>query len=208
MANHNQHGRGAMRSRDDDRDQPDRASSERDDQGQRGYRQGYWGDRSDRVYAGRRGGAREYTGYSGGPTPQAGGFDGDFKSGGSMHTGYGRAQLDRRRPGQGGHRGKSPVGYHRSDERIWEAVCEALTDNDYIDPTAIEVTVKDGEVTLAGSVPERYMKRMAEDCIEGISGVTDVQNQLRIRSGRGTPSASPESKSETEMHAPDTKHRA
>ena len=174
MSNPNQNRRGSMRARDDDRDE-------------RGNGEplagtvaagGYWGDRRDRGYGGRRrGDVQERTGYSRGPI---GGFDGDFKRGGSMRTGYGQGALDDRPQGQGGHRGKSPVGYQRTDERIWELVCEALTENDSIDATAIEVTVKDGEVTLAGKVPERYMKRMAEDCVEGISGVKDVQNQLKV----------------------------
>jgi osmotically-inducible protein OsmY len=158
--------------------------------------QGYWGDR------GYRGDRREHTGYSRGYSP-SGGFDSDFRTGGSMRTGYGQGPLDERRQGQGGHRGRGPVGYQRSDDRIWELVCEALTDNDYIDATAIEVTVKDGEVTLAGTIPERYMKRLAEDCVEDISGVGDVQNQLKVGSGPGHPSASTESRRETE-----TKHRA
>jgi len=49
-------------------------------------------------------------------------------------------------------------------------------------PTAdeIEVSVQNGEVTLQGAVPERHMKRDAEDCIESISGVRQVHNQLRV----------------------------
>jgi len=83
-----------------------------------------------------------------------------------------------------GHRGKGPAGYHRSDERIHEAVCEALTEDDRIDATRIDVTVRDGEVTLAGTVDERLMKRFAEDLVEHVSGVRDVQNLLRIGHGR------------------------
>lgn len=80
----------------------------------------------------------------------------------------------------GGHRGKGPSGYQRSDERIREAVCEALTEDDRVDATGIEVTVKNGEVMLAGTVEDRRMKRQAEDCVENVSGVKDVQNHLRV----------------------------
>jgi len=83
-----------------------------------------------------------------------------------------------------GHRGQGPAGYHRSDERIREAVCEAVTEDDRIDATHIDVSVHDGEVTLAGTVDERLMKRFAEDLVEHISGVKDVQNLLRIGQGR------------------------
>lgn len=80
---------------------------------------------------------------------------------------------------QGGHRGKGPANYQRSDERIREMVCEALTDDDRVDATHIEVQVKNGEVTLTGSVDDRQQKRFAEDCVEQVAGIKDVQNQLR-----------------------------
>jgi len=84
--------------------------------------------------------------------------------------------------GVGGHRGKGPQNWQRSDERIRESVNEALADHDHIDATHIQVTVKDGEVTLSGFVGDRRTKRLAEDCVEQISGVKEVQNQLRIHS--------------------------
>jgi hypothetical protein len=52
-----------------------------------------------------------------------------------------------------------------------------------IDASDIEVQVKDGEVTLTGTVDERRTKRMAEDLIERCSGVRDVMNQLKVRQG-------------------------
>jgi hypothetical protein len=42
------------------------------------------------------------------------------------------------------------------------------------------VNVKDGEVTLEGSVSERRMKRLAEDCVDTVSGVSQVHNRLRV----------------------------
>ena len=83
--------------------------------------------------------------------------------------------------GVGPHRGKGPMGYQRSDERIREMVCEALADDDMIDASQIHVTVKDGEVTLAGTVDNRRVKREAEDCVASVAGVRDVQIQLRVR---------------------------
>lgn len=81
---------------------------------------------------------------------------------------------------RGPHTGKGPVGFQRSDERIRELVCEALTDDGEIDATRIEVSVKGGEVTLTGAIEDRRMKRLAEDCVEAVPGVKDVHNQLRI----------------------------
>jgi osmotically-inducible protein OsmY len=86
-----------------------------------------------------------------------------------------------RMPGaRGPHAGKGPVGFQRSDDRVRELVCEALTDDGEVDASRIEVTVKAGEVTLTGAIEDRRMKRLAEDCVEAVPGVKDVHNQLRI----------------------------
>lgn len=85
--------------------------------------------------------------------------------------------------GVGPHRGKGPAGYQRSDERIRELVCEALTDDDLIDASRIEVSVQGGEVTLTGTVEDRHAKRDAEDCACSVAGVRDVQNLLRVMPG-------------------------
>jgi osmotically-inducible protein OsmY len=90
---------------------------------------------------------------------------------------------ERQRYGAGGHRGKSPKGYLRSDERIREDLNERLTDDDSIDPSEISIEVKDGIVTLTGSVEQRWMKHRAEDIAEACSGVKDVENQIRVSRG-------------------------
>jgi osmotically-inducible protein OsmY len=69
----------------------------------------------------------------------------------------------------------------RSDERIREDVNDRLTQDPELDATEIEVTVKNGEVTLAGSVADRADRRRAEDCAEQVAGVKHVQNNIRAR---------------------------
>jgi osmotically-inducible protein OsmY len=78
------------------------------------------------------------------------------------------------------HTGRGPAGYTRSDERIREDANDNLTDDWGVDARKIQVTVKDGEITLDGTVPTRQQKRRAEDCVEDISGVRHVQNNLRV----------------------------
>lgn len=118
------------------------------------------------------------------------GYDRDY---GSDYGGSSIARYDQRRDmtgdrgmdderGTGGHRGKGPQNWQRSDERIRESVNEALADHDQIDATHLQVTVKDGEVTLSGTVEDRRMKRLAEGCVEQVSGVKEVQNHIRIQS--------------------------
>jgi len=53
-----------------------------------------------------------------------------------------------------------------------------------IDATEIEVDVKGSEVTLNGTVDNRQSKRKAEDVAESVSGVTHVQNNLRVSAPR------------------------
>jgi hypothetical protein len=97
---------------------------------------------------------------------------------------------------QGEHRGRGPRGYQRSDARIQEDVCECLTDDHFIDASNIEVNVQHGIVTLTGSVQSRTEKRRAEDLIDQLSGVRDVNNSLVVggrpqsSSGSNTVSAS------------------
>jgi osmotically-inducible protein OsmY len=80
----------------------------------------------------------------------------------------------------GGHRGRGPKGYQRSDQRILEDVCERLLDDDFLDASEIEVSVDSGEVTLNGHVTDRLMKRRAEDLADQLPGVKHLQNNLRI----------------------------
>jgi BON domain-containing protein len=82
-----------------------------------------------------------------------------------------------RQPSQ---RGLGPLGDSRSDARVREQVCDALTRHDGVDARDVEVAVQNGEVTLTGSVPERSMKRAAEDAAESCRGVSDVHNRLRV----------------------------
>ncbi len=98
-----------------------------------------------------------------------------------------RRAWDKQRSGQ--HKGKGPKGYNRSDERIKEDLNDRLSDDVFIDATEIEVTVNKGEVTLIGTVRERFEKRRAEDIAEEVSGVRQVENRIRISSPSSPQSA-------------------
>jgi CBS domain-containing protein len=83
------------------------------------------------------------------------------------------------------HRGRGPRNYQRSDDRIREDVSERLSDDARVDASEIEVAVQNREVTLTGTVRDRNEKRWAEDIAESVSGVTHVQNNLRVGQRQG-----------------------
>ena len=97
---------------------------------------------------------------------------------------FGDEEADRRRWRDeiqaGQYRGVGPRDYRRSDERIREDVNDRLTDHPNLDASAIQVTVKEREVILTGSVSSRSGKRTAEEVAESVSGVVNVQNNLRV----------------------------
>ena len=122
-------------------------------------------------------GQRDYRGSSGGHWQGGGGgyhpeqfgqesFGGDYGQ-----QGWGR---------QGSMRNRPPKGYTRSDERLKEDICERLMSMPHVDAGEVSVEVKDAKVVLEGTVPERSMKHRIEDCAEGVSGVKDVENRIRV----------------------------
>lgn len=76
---------------------------------------------------------------------------------------------------------RGPKGWARTDESIYDDVCSALTDDSNLDASDIEVTVKEREITLSGTVRDREQKRIAELVAEQVRGVHDVHNRLSIR---------------------------
>jgi osmotically-inducible protein OsmY len=79
------------------------------------------------------------------------------------------------------HRGKGPKNYRRSDDRIREDVSDKLADDHWLDASDIEVNASSGEVILTGTVKSRDDKRRAEQLAEQVSGVDNVQNNLRVQ---------------------------
>ena len=90
------------------------------------------------------------------------------------------------RGSSGGFAGRGPKGYQRSDERLQEEISDRLMADRWVDASEIEVRVKNGEVTLTGTVDNRDAKRRAEDIAEQVMGVRDVMNQVRVESDART----------------------
>lgn len=76
--------------------------------------------------------------------------------------------------------GYGPKNYKRSDDRIYEEVCEKLMKHRDVDASNIGVKVETGVVYLSGKVSSRQAKKIAELIIEDLPGVQDVRNELTI----------------------------
>ena len=83
----------------------------------------------------------------------------------------------------GGHRGKGPKDYQRSADRIREDICDRLYEDDYVDASNIDIKIEGNEVILSGTVRSKEEKRRAEDLVESISGVRNVENRIRVDRG-------------------------
>ena len=125
-------------------------------------------------------------GFGGGYGSNERGFAGNY---GSHEQDFGAGHSRGRGPGQGMSNqgpydargdGRGPKNYRRSDERIREEVCDRLMQGG-LNAEEVEVQVKEGQVTLTGTVDHRQDKRAIEDLAEAILGVKEVQNQLRVQ---------------------------
>jgi len=130
------------------------------------------------AYGGQSGSSRSGGYYGSGS--QSGDRDFWDKASDEVSSWFGDEDAERRRR-QDQHRGRGPKNYARSDERIQEEVNDRLTDDGSLDASDIDVSVSGREVTLSGEVASRTDKRRAEDIAESISGVTHVQNNLRVK---------------------------
>ena len=131
-----------------------------------------------------RGGARDWSSGDAGYSRYAGGYQardddrGFFERAGDRISSWFGDDDDRRERGR--HSGRGPSGYKRSDARISEDIHDRLTDDHDLDASTIQVEVKDGEVTLSGTVADREDKHRAERIVERVIGVDHVQNNLRV----------------------------
>ncbi|WP_224242694.1 BON domain-containing protein [Hyalangium gracile] len=78
--------------------------------------------------------------------------------------------------------GRAPKGYQRSDDRIREDICDRLMMS-WMNAENVDILVRNGEVTLQGTVKSRDEKRAIEALAESVLGVKDISNALRVERG-------------------------
>jgi osmotically-inducible protein OsmY len=116
---------------------------------------------------------------------------GGERFGGSSGMRQSTAHPDSAHSIEGPFTGRGPRGYQRSDERIYEDVCELLTRHGDIDANQMEVEVHNGVVDLRGTADSGRVRRLTEEVVEDVSGVRDVRNDLRVNQRTGYSEAQP-----------------
>ncbi len=76
--------------------------------------------------------------------------------------------------------GYGPKNYKRTDDHIYEEVCDMLMRDRKVDATHIGVKVQNGVVYLSGKANSRQEKKHAELIVEHLPGVRDVRNELTV----------------------------
>lgn len=186
-------GQGGMRGQSYGGQYRDRGEWDRDfnapitEYGQRGYG---WGgpsaNVSDELYRSAARYGRERDDRSDGGGYEGAGYGQAYQGGDQGYYGEpGRNYLTRGgRQKWGRFSGKGPKNYTRSDDRIRDDINDRLTDDPDLDASEIEVKVSNCDVILSGTVDSREDKRRAEDLADSVSGVRNVQNNLRIQAQR------------------------
>ena len=86
----------------------------------------------------------------------------------------------------GPYSGVGPRGYDSAGDPTGQEISSRLTQHGQIDASDIEITLDNGEVLLEGTVADDETKRLVEEALESISGVTSVQNMLQVQASQSS----------------------
>ena len=77
---------------------------------------------------------------------------------------------------------KARLPYMRADADLANDVEQALLANVSVPEDTVKVTVKDGWVTLEGTVDWRFQKEAAEETVRFVAGVRGISDRIKIES--------------------------
>lgn len=83
----------------------------------------------------------------------------------------------------------TPLRASETDDRIASSFTKTYVYKTYLKDDAVRIEVKDGVVTLTGTVTEESHKLLAQEAVANLPGVTRVDNQLATKAERGSESA-------------------
>jgi osmotically-inducible protein OsmY len=72
----------------------------------------------------------------------------------------------------------------RSDNDLLTEACDKIAQVPGIDLDAVDVSIREGGITLRGSVPTLTDKLALSEMVWGIEGVRDVRNEIQVASIR------------------------
>lgn len=72
----------------------------------------------------------------------------------------------------------APLHASEADDRIESSIKETYVFRTYLKDDAIKAKANEGVVTLTGTVADEYNKSLAQNTVEGVRGVTSVDNKL------------------------------
>jgi|GEM_PF-3629468 len=110
---------------------------------------------------------------------------------------YGSGNQETSRKGQ--FAGTTPKNFKRSDERIYDDICQKLSQEGHFDVSDVEIKVESGEVSLEGNIENRSDKHRIEMLVDSIMGVKDITNNLKIARGSKDSKATSDSESDTSL---------
>lgn len=84
----------------------------------------------------------------------------------------------------GPYSGLGPSGYDSAGDPVGQEVYSRLTQHGQIDASNIEIVIDNGEVLLEGTVDSEETKRLAEEAVATVTGVSSVQNLLQVQGGQ------------------------
>ena len=87
---------------------------------------------------------------------------------------------ERYRPGAENYEANTRRAFQPSADEIRDAVHDHLWEFGAADMSRISISVKDGEVTLSGTVNSREEKQRLEGLVKAVSGVARCHNRLQI----------------------------
>jgi osmotically-inducible protein OsmY len=67
-----------------------------------------------------------------------------------------------------------------NDDKIYDSVRQKLANDPDVKGADLEVAVKNGVVTMKGTVGDEHAREKAEKIVKKVKGVTRVENQLKV----------------------------
>ncbi len=124
----------------------------------------------------------QYAGEYDDTPPKGGALPGE--SGAEPGARFGRARGTRSEPDRGAAHPHGPAGSShelRGDQQLKEEIRERLNQRPDLDIHDLSVAMREGHVTLEGSVPDAHMKEVIMQLVDNVSGVRKIDDRITVQ---------------------------